>query len=61
MTSKVKWGIFMLLRGCMTFGCLRSSDLITNLNYVIIDNFCPCFVQCQQMDIAISSTLSYSI
>ena len=33
----------MLWRGVVIFFTFRPSDLITTLNFVLMDNFCPCF------------------
>ena len=33
---------FMLWRSFFIFFILRTSDLITTLSYVLMNNFCPC-------------------
>ena len=34
----------MLWRGVIFFFTFRPSDLFTTLTYVLMDNFCPCFL-----------------
>ena len=34
----------MLWKSFVIFFTLRPSDLITTLTYVLVDNFCPCFI-----------------
>ena len=42
----------MSWRGCMIYLKLpRSSDRITTLTYVLMDNFCPCLVIIFEFDI----------